>query len=374
MSTAEGRTAPRGPVSITGVGAVTAVGANAAQTRTSIRAGIRRVSERPLAGAGGDPGEDGGVYLASGAEGLAQVLGGAAPLDLALAAAREALWDAGLYEPRDLDAAYRRISAAVFLALPAQDAAWADPAAPDAFLEAAISARLVDRAGTKAVPVPGGHAAGLLALEAAVGRLLAGELDVALVGGLDDLLGPAAVSDLNQRSKLRTDRAPGGLIPGAGSAFVVLERLEDARRRRAAPLAAVEGIGRGNEPVPLDGTEPSRAEGATRAVNAALAAAASAGRIANVYTDLNGERNRALEWALVETRALSPLPAGWRRNVPAAIVGDLGASSAPLLLVLAAETIRSARGAGGAALVCAASDRGERAAVVLGAPRPAGKG
>ena len=374
MSVAEGRTPPRGPAVVTGVGAVTAGGAPAAQTRTSIRAGIRRVAERPIAGAGGDPGEEGGVYLASGAEGLAAVLGAAGPIDLALAAAREALWDAGLYEPREMDAAYRRVSVAVFLARPAEGAPWADPAAPGAFLDAAVSARLVDRAGTKLVPVPGGHAAGLLALEAAVGRLLSGEIDVALVGGLDDPLNPSAVSDLAQRGKLATDRAPGGLIPGEGSAFLVLERIEDARRRRAAPRAAVEGFGRGNEPAPLDGPEPSRGEGATRAVHAAVAAAASAGPVSDVWTDLNGERNRALEFGLVETRALSALPAGGRRHVPASIVGDLGAASATLLLVLAAETIRSVRGAAGAALVCAASDGGERAAVVLGAPRPGGKG
>lgn len=374
MTTGAGPGAARGPVAITGVGAVTAVGASAAQTATSIRAGIRRVVERPLAGAGGEPGEEGGVYLASGAEALAEVLGAAGPRDLALAAAREALWDAGLYEPRDVEAAYRRVATAVFLALPADDAPWADPAAAPGFLEGAVSARLVDRAGTAVFPFRGGHAAGLLALEAAAGRLLAGEVDVALVGGLDDLLSPAAVSDLDRRGKLRTDRAPGGLTPGEGSAFVVLERMEDARRRRATALAAVEGIGRGNEPAPLDGPEPSRGEGATRAVTAALAAAASAGRIADLYTDLNGERNRALEWSLVETRALSALPAGWQRHVPASIVGDLGAASAPLLLVLATEAIRSARGARGAALVCAASDRGERAAAVLGVPRAAGKG
>ncbi len=374
MSTAAGRSTPRGPLAITGVGAVTAVGASAAQTLTSIRAGIRRVAERPLAGAGGDPGEEGGVYLASGAEALAQILGAATPLDLALAAAREALWDAGLYEPRDLEAAYRRVSAAVFLALPAEDAPWADPAAPAAFLDSSVSARLLDRAGAKVVPVRGGQAAGLLALESASGGLLAGEIDVALVGGLDDMLGPEAVAELNRRDKLQTNRAPGGMIPGEGSAFVVLERLEDSKRRRAVPLALVEGLGRGNEAAPLDGPEPSRGEGATRAVNAALAAAATSGRIVDVWTDLNGERNRAFEWALVETRALSALPAGWRLHLPAAIVGDLGAGSASLLLVLAAERIRSARGTRGGALVFAASDRGERAAVVLGAPRPDGKG
>ncbi len=371
MTSSEARGAARGPVAITGIGAVTAVGASAAQTATSIRAGIRRVVEKPLSGTGGDPGEEGGVYLASSAEGLAAALGSARPCDLALAAAREALWDAGLYEPRDVDAAYRRVAVEVFLALPADDAPWADRGAPVTFRDGAIAARLFDPRGTKVVPYPGGHASGLIALEAAVARLLAGEADVALVGGLDDLLSGAAVTELNRRSKLRTDRAPGGLIPGEGSAFVVLERLDGAARRGATAVATIAGTGRGQEAVPLDGTEPSRGEGASRALGAVLAAAGPDARITDVYTDLNGERNRDLEWALVETRVLSPLPAGWRRHVPASVVGDLGAAMAPLLLVLAAGGVRGGRGA---ALVCAASDAGERAAVALASARPVAKG
>lgn len=374
MSAAEPRVAARGPVAVTGVGAVTSVGASAAQTRTSIRAGIRRVVERPLAGSGGDAGEEGGACFVASAAALAQVLGAADPVGLALAAAREALWDAGLYEPRDAEAAYRRTSTAVLLALPPAEEPWADPAVPTAFLDGALSARLLERAGTRLLPFRSDHAAGVLALEAASRMLLAAEADVVLLGGVDDLAGPGAVPQLDRGGRLRTDRGPDGLTPGEGSAFLVLERLEEARKRGGTPLATVEGIGTGREPAPLSGPEPSRGEGAARAVSAALAAAASAGRIGDVWVDLNGERNRALEWSLVETRALSGLPPGWRRHVPAAVVGDLGAATATLLLALSADAIRAGRGAGGAALVFAASERGERAAAVLAAPRAAGKG
>lgn len=370
MSASGTRAAGGAPVVVTGVGALTAVGASARQTATSIRAGIRRVSERPLAGTGGDPGESGGVYLASGAEGLSALLGKARPVDLAVAALREALWDAGLYEASDVEAAYRRVAVEVLLSLPSADAPWADRGFVGSFREEAGAARLVD-AAARVVPATGGHAAGLVALEAAVARLASGEIDVALVGGAGDLLSTAALADLSAKSKLRTDRAPGGLIPGEGGAFVVLERLDGASRRGAPAAVAVAGVGRGREAAPLDGTEPSRGEGATRAIGAALAAASGAGRIAAVFTDQNGERNRDLEWGLVETRVLSALPAGWRRHVPASIVGDLGSAAAPLLLVLAALAVRDGRGA---ALVCAASDEGERGAAVLSARTAGGKG
>lgn len=372
MSRAEPGAPSRGPVVVTGVGAVTAVGATAAQTFTSIRASLRRVSERPLAGAGGDPGEDGGVYLASGAEGLAASLGAAGPADLALHAAREALFDAGLYEPVDVEGAYRRKAVALFLALPYADAPGADRGAAASLEAAAEGAGLLERGRTELHAVPRGHAAGILALHAAVARLQSGDVDVALVGGQDAMLNPANVSEMNRTSRLRTDRAPGGAIPGEGSAFLVLERLDPARRRGAPLYAAVEGIAVAHEPVPFDGEQPNRGEGASQAVGWALSASPSAGRIADVFTDLNGERGRFLEWALVETRALAALPAGWKRHLPASIVGDLGAASGVLLLALAAHGIRFPRGAGGAALVTGTAERGERVAAVLAGVAPSG--
>jgi 3-oxoacyl-[acyl-carrier-protein] synthase-1 len=356
------------------VGVVTAVGTTAEQSFTSIRAGLRRVSERPLAGAGGDPGEEGGTYMASGAEGVAAALGVSGAGGLALHAAREALFDAGLYESRDVESAYRRSAVAVLLAVPYADAPAADPTAAFAFRDALEAAGLVERGKAEVVAVPGGHAAGIMALQAAAARLLAGTVDVALVGGLDAMLHPRCIAEMNTRGKLRTDRAPGGAIPGEGSAFVTLERVDDARRRKAAVYAAVEATSSANEPDPFDGEKPNRGEGASKAVRGALSAAPSAGRITDVFVDLNGERGRFLEWALVETRCLSTLQDGWRRHVPASIVGDLGAASGVLLIALAAHTVRLGRPAGGAALVCSAAERGERGAAVLGAPGAAGRG
>ena len=368
--------APRsgaGGIAITGLGAVTAVGATLDQTATSVNAGVRRMSERPLAGEGGEPTEEGGVYVAASAEALAASLGSAAPVDLALAAAREAFWDAGLYEPGDVDAAYRRSALAVYLALPYADSPGASEADADALVEGAVEAGLISgEPAVEIVPCRNGHAGAFLALEAASARLRAGEIDVALVGGLDAPLDPARIAELNRLSKLRTDRAPGGAIPGEGSAFLVVERLADARRRGARFAAAVESVARDTEPVPLDGTRPGRADGATRAVARALGAAPSARRIEEIWNDLNGERGRALEWGFLETRALAALGAA-RRRTPATFVGDLGASSGALLLALAAFALRAPRGAGGAALVCGASERGERAAAVLATPRAGGE-
>ncbi|HPA52337.1 MAG TPA: beta-ketoacyl synthase N-terminal-like domain-containing protein [Thermoanaerobaculia bacterium] len=372
MSAGAPRSGARGGIAITGLGAVTAVGATLDQTATSLQAGVQRMVERPLAGEGGEPPEEGGVYLAASAEALAASLGSADPVALALAALREAFWDAGLYEPGDVDAAYRRIALSVHLALPYAEAPGA--VAVDTFVEGAVAAGLLaEEPAVEVVPFRNGHAGALLALESAAARLQGGEIDVALVGGLDATLDPARIAELNRLSKLRTDRAAGGAVPGEGTAFLVVERLADARRRGARFAAAVESVSRDTETVPLDGTRPGRADGATRAVTRALGAAPSARRVEEIWCDLNGERSRALEWGFLETRALSAL-GGARRQTPAAFAGDLGSSSGALLLALAAHALRTPRGAGGAALVCGASERGERAAAVLAIPRAGGEG
>ena len=55
MSAVAPRPGAGGGIAITGLGAVTAVGATLDQTATSVSAGVRRMSERPLAGEGGEP-------------------------------------------------------------------------------------------------------------------------------------------------------------------------------------------------------------------------------------------------------------------------------------------------------------------------------
>ena len=174
MSASAPRSGGRGGIAITGLGAVTAVGATLDQTATSVSAGVRRMEERPLAGEGGEPPEEGGVYVAAPAEALAASLGSAAPVDLALAAAREAFWDAGLYEPGDVEAAYRRNAVAVYLALPYPDSPGVSAADADEFVEGAVEAGLIsgEPAG-EVVPCRNGHAGALLALEAASARLRA---------------------------------------------------------------------------------------------------------------------------------------------------------------------------------------------------------
>ena len=88
--------------------------------------------------------------------------------------------------------------------------------------------------------------------------------------------------------------------------------------------------------------------------------------------DLNGERARALEWALAEPRAL-PFQHG-RRTVwaPADGVGDTGDAAGSVLLVCAALAVARSPDPT-RVLVAASDDDGARRAVVLRPPTPPGR-
>ncbi|HEV2150295.1 MAG TPA: polyketide synthase, partial [Longimicrobiaceae bacterium] len=97
--------------------------------------------------------------------------------------------------------------------------------------------------------VDGACASSLLAVANACSALAAGDLDVALVGGVDlsldpfELVGFARAGALAAGEMRVFDRRPGGFLPGEGCGMAVLMRLPDAVALRRAPYAVVRGWG-----------------------------------------------------------------------------------------------------------------------------------
>ncbi len=91
------------------------------------------------------------------------------------------------------------------------------------------------------------EASGEAALAAACGLLAAGRCDVVIAGGVDELSLPLIdllamqgllAPDVGATNRVRK-RSKGQLVPGEGAACLVLERHEDARRRRARVRAGI---------------------------------------------------------------------------------------------------------------------------------------
>jgi enediyne polyketide synthase len=97
--------------------------------------------------------------------------------------------------------------------------------------------------------VDGACAASLLAVTTACSALVAGDVDAALAGGVDlsldpfELVGFAKLGALAPEAMRIYDARAQGFVPGEGCGFVALERLDDARTRRARVYAVIRGWG-----------------------------------------------------------------------------------------------------------------------------------
>lgn len=351
-------------VLITGIGMLTAVGNDALQTAASVRASISRL-------AGWEPG---GV-----SDGEPRVIAGRVPRDsgdlpwldkfeeLLRQPMHEALWDAGLYDLVALRQRSRGLLG-LFLATPRSDRAGISAPAYQEFLAQAKDLSSVHARIDQLEVTACDHAAGIGALQLAVDHLQAQKVDVAIVAGVDSLLHLPHLSQLAADGFLKLPQYPQGLLPGEAAAVLVLERARDAWARQAAVRARVGAVALDLEQVPLGESHPIRGEGASRAVAAVLAADGRAGEIERVITDMSGERWRALEWAMVETRCLGALGPGWELWHPADCFGDLGAASSIAHAALAARAFARGYAGTGGVLLFAASHRGQRGAATLWPP------
>lgn len=125
--------------------------------------------------------------------------------------------------------------------------------------------------------VDGACSSSLLAVCTAASALEEGRIDACVAGGVDisldpfELVGFAKARALTPTDMRVYDRRGNGFVPGEGCGFVVLERLEDARKANKRVYAVLEGWG-----VASDGRHPitaPKAEGQARAIRAAWARA-----------------------------------------------------------------------------------------------------
>jgi enediyne polyketide synthase len=97
--------------------------------------------------------------------------------------------------------------------------------------------------------VDGACASSLLSVATASNALAAGDIDVALAGGVDvsldpfELVGFSKVGALSDSEMKVYDRAGNGFLPGEGCGFIVMKRLEDAKRDGDYVYAVINGWG-----------------------------------------------------------------------------------------------------------------------------------
>jgi 3-oxoacyl-[acyl-carrier-protein] synthase-1 len=210
-----------------------------------------------------------------------------------------------------------------------------------------------------------GRAAGLLALEQAVGLLERREAPYVLVGGVDSYLDEGLLAALDEERRLRNGDVQDGFVPGEAAAFLLLGQPGAGARLGVTPLARILGIGIGREPGHIYSTEPYRGEGLAQAFAALLGALRQPERVRTLYAGLNGESFWAKELGVARLRNHEHFEEPVQVEHPADVIGDAGAALGPVMVGLAAEALHGGYRPGPSLVYCG-SDREERAAVLLG--------
>jgi 3-oxoacyl-[acyl-carrier-protein] synthase-1 len=216
-----------------------------------------------------------------------------------------------------------------------------------------------------------GHEGALAALTYAAALIAADEANACLVGGVESLGDLPLLHWLEQLGRLKGDGVPAGLVPGEGAAFLLVAGDKLVRQADLPVLAAVTPPVGANEPNPWYEGRPCLGEGLTEAMSAALEAGLPPGaRADTTWCDLNGEPWRAEEWVLAYTRTSDRHGEPLRLCHPADTLGDIGAATGAMLVLLAALDLSHPRTVAKSALVFAAADtRPYRSACIVTTPK-----
>ena len=339
-------TFPADAVVVSSLGLVCPVGLDVLAATAAIRAGVSRMRDAPEATVpAGDGGLDREPAVAGRVPGVARdVQGIARDARLLAPALSECLGRAGI-TPNDVGTVDVRVATD-------RDAT-------------ALAGLLGDAAGPdlRVTAGPLVQTAFLDGVAQAAEAIVAGRARRVVVAAAGSLSEPDTLRALGRAGRLKSALGD-GIMPGEAGAAALVERAVDARTRGVAALAAIAASGAARERHPWTGTEPSRADGLSHALRAATGGVRGHD-LGLIVADLNGERERAREWAVAEARAL-PFRHDQRDLWhPATSVGDAGVGAGGVLVCLAALALARGFTEAEGVVVCASDDDGERRALVL---------
>ncbi|MDR5744599.1 beta-ketoacyl synthase N-terminal-like domain-containing protein [Caballeronia sp. LZ029] len=344
---------PSSEVCICGIGGRSPVGLNALASSSAVRAGISALAAHPYfvdkagrpmklaSDALLDPGADISLRLNTL---LASSLGEAlsdAVADAWRAASRRQCW-VGLPEAR--------------------------PGLPDDCKSRAAEciASVCDLAPSTVHGLACGHAAGLMAIQAAANAIAQGLAEICLAAGVDSYQSPVTLEWLDDTGALMSSSNRNGFPPGEGAGTCVLAS-EDMARRFALPiLARVLACSTVVEPHTATSTPVCVGNGLTAALrNAIVKLPAGSKGVSATYCDLNGERHRNEELSYSLLRVQKSFVDAHDFQTPADCWGDVGAASGPLFACLAVIAMQRGYAKGPTPILWSASTGGHRAAVLL---------
>lgn len=213
-----------------------------------------------------------------------------------------------------------------------------------------------------------GHAAGHLALDAAIKQFSARTLEACVVAGVDSYLEPETLEWIEECDQLHGGgplNNAWGFIPGEAASAVLVATEEFVWRNRLPSFGEVLSVGIGRETKLIKTDAVCIGEGLTQAFRAALSVLASGEQIHNVFCDMNGEKYRADEYGFSTLRTKDHFRSATDFIAYADCWGDVGAAGVPLHIATAVISHKKRYSKGPFTFVWASSESGERGAAII---------
>jgi 3-oxoacyl-[acyl-carrier-protein] synthase-1 len=220
----------------------------------------------------------------------------------------------------------------------------------------------IDRGQSKLFPT--GRAGGLQALDAAIDMLQSEQHDHVLIGGVDSYLDLYLLGTLDAEGRIKVDGVMDGFAPGEGAGFLLLCSDKGRESQTPKPTVKVHKPGTAQEPGHRYSEEPYKGDGLAEAVTAALEAGLEDEQVRTVLCSMNGESYSPKEWGVSTLRNAASFDDALRLEHPAECFGDIGAAFGPVLIGLAATGMQKGYLAG-PCLVWCSSEGADRAAVCV---------
>ncbi len=344
---------------IMSLGMVTAVGMNAKQTASSVRASLSRFAETSIHNKRFEP-----VVMAllpdealpELSPKLGEVVGLTSRQIRMLRLATPALQEAVENIPQ---------SEAIPLFLGAPTALPSRPKPVDEkFLEYLAMQSAINFDVKRSKVFPNGRAAGLFALKAAMEQLASGAYRFVIAGGIDTYLDLYLLGTLDMENRILGNGIMDGFIPGEGAGFIVLTTLDVIKKGQYQFLAGVKFVSTGLEEGHLYSDKPYKGDGLSSAFLNFFEENKLDGLVQEVYTSMNGENHWAKEWGVAFMRTHSFFNSEHGMHHPADCFGDTGAASGIILTGLATMGIKQGYRRSPCLVTCS-SDFGERAVTAV---------
>jgi len=209
-----------------------------------------------------------------------------------------------------------------------------------------------------------GRAAGLIALNEAIQDISSGKYNYIIVGGVDTYVDLYLLGTLDMEGRILGSTVMDGFVPGEGAGFILLTSDVQAKSDNLSPLAMLSQVSTGFEEGHLYSEKPYKGDGLATSFEKLFQTKSFNEPITDVYSSMNGENHWAKEWGVSFLRHSTAFSPDQRMNHPAEFLGDTGAASGIIMIILASIANNKGYGLCPSLITCS-SDLGDRAAVAV---------